>query len=215
MPALTDLTDLADLAVIDDAEVAASMLAPARRRILAALVEPGSATTVARGLGLPRQQVNYHLRALEAQGLVELVEERPRRGLTERVVRATAASYVVSPVALGELAADPSRVDRLSAAYVIALGARLVGEVAALVRGADRAGQGLATLGLDTEIRFASAADRAAFTRELAAAVTGLVERYHDESAPRGRWHRLVVAAHPRPNHSPTPAPPTTSEETA
>ncbi|MFN8193040.1 MAG: helix-turn-helix domain-containing protein [Nocardioidaceae bacterium] len=204
----------AGVAVVDDPDVAASMLAPARRRVLAALAEPGSATTVARRLGLTRQQVNYHLRALEEQGLVELVEERPRRGLTERVVRATAASYVVAPEALGELAVAPDRVDRLSSAYVIALGARLVSEVAALARGADDAGQSLATLGLDAEIRFASASDRAAFTQELVAAVTDLAARYHDESAPRGRRHRLVVAAHPLPA-PPHDKPATRPEETA
>ncbi len=44
-----------------------------------------------------------------------------------------------------------------------------------------------------------NAADRAAFTAELATAVQALAARYHDESAPNGRWHRLVVAAHPRP----------------
>ncbi|MGB5755904.1 MAG: hypothetical protein WBM50_03240, partial [Acidimicrobiales bacterium] len=53
-----------------------------------------------------------------------------------------------------------------------------------------------------TEIRFASAAERAAFTEELAEHITTLAAGYHDESAPRGRWHRLVVAAHPRPTRS-------------
>lgn len=199
----------ADVAVIDEPAAATSVLSATRRRVLAALAEPGSATTVAAQLGLARQKVNYHLRALEEQGLVALVEERPRRGLTERVVRATATSYVVAPATLGGLAADPRRVDRLSAAYLLALGARLVDEVAALRRSAEGAGRSLPTLGIDTEIRFASAADRAAFTEELAAGVAGLVSRYHDESASAGRWHRLVVAAHPRP------APPVVDEEPA
>jgi hypothetical protein len=34
---------------------------------------------------------------------------------------------------------------------------------------------------------------------ELTDAVTTLAAKYHDERAPRGRWHRLVVAAHPVP----------------
>ena len=50
---------------------------------------------------------------------------------------------------------------------------------------------------MDGEVRFASAADRAAFAEELAKAVTGLVSKYHDESAKRGRDHRLIVAVHP------------------
>jgi hypothetical protein len=119
---------------------------------------------------------------------------------------ASAASYVVSPGALGESAPDPARTDRLSARYLVALAARMVREVADLARHSDAAGQSLATLGIDTEIRFASAADRAAFTAELTNTVTDLVGRYHDESAPRGRWHRLVIAAHPFPPTS-TPRP--------
>jgi len=188
-----------DVEVIDDPAAAAAALEPVRAAVLAVLAEPGSATSVARQLGLPRQKVNYHLRALEEHGLVALVEERPRRGLTERVVRASARSYVVSPSALGGSGADPSRTDRLSSRYLIAVAARLVREVGLLARAADAAGQQLATLTVDTEIRFASPADRAAFTAELTRAVTDLASRYHDETAPGGRRHRLVVAAHPLP----------------
>ena len=57
----------------------------------------------------------------------------------------------------------------------------------------------LATLAVDTEVRFRSPADRAAFTAELADAITKLVSKYHDESAPGGRAHRLVIVAHPLP----------------
>jgi hypothetical protein len=69
--------------------------------------------------------------------------------------------------------------------------------VGELMGRAAAAGQGLATLSIDAEIRFRSAAERAAFTRELTAAVTNLAARYHDAEAPGGRPHRLVVAAHP------------------
>ena len=75
-----------DLQIIDDPAVAVVMLDPLRRSVLTALTEPGSASTLAVDLGLPRQKVNYHLRTLEEHGLVALLEERPRRGLTERVV---------------------------------------------------------------------------------------------------------------------------------
>lgn len=144
--------------------------------------------------------MNYHLRALEAHGLVREAETRRWGGITERRMVASAASYVVSPGALGPAAADPLRpADRLSAGYLIALAARMVREVGALLRGAEEAGKNLATLSIDTEIRFRSPAERAAFTRELTQAVTSLAARYHDEHAPGGRPHRLVVAAHPLP----------------
>ena len=193
-----------DVDVIDDPAAAMAALDPVRADILAILAEPGSSTTVAAALGLPRQQVNYHLRTLERHNLVRMVEERPKRGLTERVMLATARAYVLSPSTLGENAADPARTDRLSTRYLIAVAARMVREVADLARRADEAHKPLATLAIDSEIRFASAADRAAFTAELTAAVTALAAKYHDEQANRGRWHRVVVAAHPIPRTSPT-----------
>lgn len=184
--------------MIDDPGVALAVLDPVRARVLAALVEPGSATTVASVIGESRQKVNYHLRALQDHGLVHLVEERPRRGLTERVMVASARSYVMSSAVLGDSAADPGQTDGLSAQFLLALAARIISEVGELARRARSAEQTLATLAIDTEIRFASATERAAFTEDLSTAITSLVGRYHDEAAPGGRRHRLVVAAHPR-----------------
>jgi predicted ArsR family transcriptional regulator len=192
-----------DVDVIDDPVVAMAALDPVRASILAILAEPGSSTTVAATLGLPRQQVNYHLRTLERHNLIRMVEARPKRGLTERVMLATARAYVVSPSTLGESAADPTRTDRLSTRYLIAVAARMVREVADLARHADDARKPLATLAIDSEVRFASAADRASFTAELTTAVTALAAKYHDEQANRGRWHRVVVAAHPLPRSTP------------
>jgi DNA-binding transcriptional ArsR family regulator len=193
-----------DLHVIEDARAAALALDPIRNRLLSQLAAPASAAALAGRLGLTRQKVNYHLRALEAAGLVEPAEERQWGGLTERLMVATAASYVVSPAALGAIASDPDRAgDRLSASYLIALAARAVREVGVLWRGARAANKRLATLSIDTVIRFKSPADRAAFTADLASAITELAGRYHDEKAPRGRPHRLVVASYPAPETSP------------
>lgn len=187
-----------ELTVIDDPAAAGVSLDPIRSRLLAALVEPGSATTLAAVVGLTRQKVNYHLRTLEQYGLVELVEERRRGNMTERVLRATAASYVISPSTLGAVAPDPRRApDRLSARWLVAVAARTVREVGELIAGATKANKRLATFAMDGEVRFASAADRAAFAGELTAAITTLVARYHDDSAPDGRPHRVVVAVHP------------------
>ena len=121
----------------------------------------------------------------------------------ETIFVATAASYVVSPGALGPVTIDPNReVDRLSASYLIALGARVVREVSDLVRRAKEEGKRLATLAVDTEVRFRSPTDRAAFSKELTEAIATLVSKYHDASTPGGRAHRLVVVAHPLPRKS-------------
>jgi len=190
-----------DIQVIDDPAAATVALEPMRSRLLAELAAPASAATLATRVGLARQKVTYHLNALEAHGLVRLAETRKWGGITERLLVASAASYVVSPSAMGRVAVDPSReVDRLSASYLIALGARMVREVGDLVRRARETGKRLATLSVDTEVRFRSPTERAAFTHELADAIARLVSKYHDESAPGGRAHRLVVVAHPLPH---------------
>jgi DNA-binding transcriptional ArsR family regulator len=189
-----------DVEVIEDPAAAAVALDPMRARLLAELAEPISAGALALRIGVPRQKLNYHLRALESHGLVELTEERKRGGITERVLQASAGSYVVSPAALSASAADPGQAaDRLSARHMIALAGRLVREVASLSRRAETAGKRLPTMAIDTEIRFKSAADRAAFADELTAAVLDLASRYHHDN---GRPHRLVVAAHPKPEES-------------
>ena len=190
-----------DIQVIDDPAAATVALEPTRSRLLSELAAPASAATLATRVGLTRQKVNYHLNALEAHGLVRLAEERKWGGLTERLLVATAASYVVSPSALGPIAVDPDRaVDRLSAGYLIALGARIVREVGDLVRRATEAHKRLATLAIDTEVRFKSPTDRAEFTKELTESITTLVAKYHDASTPGGRAHRLVIVAHPLPH---------------
>lgn len=189
-----------DLEVIHDPAVATVALEPIRSRLLAELNQPASAASVAAKIGLTRQKANYHLNALQSHGLVRESGQRKWGGLTERLFVASAASYMVAPSAMGASATDPRKnSDRLSASYLIALAARIVQEVSDLVKRARKAEKHLATLSIDTEIRFRSATERAAFTRDLTQAVTALAARYHDVSAPGGRAHRLVVVAHPLP----------------
>ncbi|WP_437719532.1 ArsR/SmtB family transcription factor [Sorangium sp. So ce448] len=195
-----------DVDVIEDPAAAAAALEPVRSRLLSELSAPASAATLATRLGIARQKINYHLRALEAHGLVRMAGTRKWGGLTERLLVASAASYVVSPSALGPVAADPERAsDRLSATYLIALGARVVREVSDLLRRSREADKRLASLSIDAEVRFRSPAERAAFTGELTRAVTALVARYHDDAAPGGRSHRLVIVAHPTPTPNESP----------
>ena len=197
-----------DVAVIEEPGAAAVTLDPKRARLLSEMAEPVSAATLAARIGLPRQKVNYHLRALEKHGLVQIAGERKWGGLTERRLVATARSYLISPAALGPLACDPGRTrDRLSASYLIALAARIVREVSHFTRRSRETGKRLATFSLDTEIRFRSPEARARFSRELVTAISELARRYHDESAPGGRRHRLVVVAHPAPPNPPLEAP--------
>ena len=186
--------------VIGEAGRAASVLHPLRLRLLGELGEPESAAGLARRLGVPRQLVNYHLRQLETDGLVEPVGERRKRNCTERLVRAVARSYMISPSALGALAAHPDHVeDRASSAYLVAAGARLISEASEQRTAAQRAGKRLATLTIESDVRFATPAAQREFADELTAAVAALVAKYHGADTPGGRRFRLLVGSYPAP----------------
>lgn len=185
-----------NIRVLADPAAVELALDPIRASILEVLAEPGSAATVAAAVGSTRQKVNYHLKALEAHGLVELAEERVWGGITERLMRRTARYLVVAPDVLPGAVSDPSEVaDRLSAAYLIAVNARSVSEVGAIVDAAAPETR-LPTLTVDTVVGFRSAEDRAAFAADLQSALAALVARYHHDD---GRPHRLTVSSYPRP----------------
>lgn len=186
------------MAVVRETSRAAHLLDPMRVSLLERLAEPGSASSLSRDLGVPRQRINYHLRELEKAGFVELVEERRKGNCVERLVKATAQSYLISPEVLGALGRTPDeQQDRFSASYLMAAAGRMLRDVSECTHNATAARKRVATLTLETDIRFASAADRNAFAEELSAAIARVAAKYHDADAPGGRSFRLVVGAYP------------------
>jgi len=189
-----------ELLTVRDLRQAAALLQPQRLRLLKGLSEPDSAAGLARRLGLPRQQLNYHLRELERAGLVELVEERRRGNCVERVMVATARHYVISPEVLGGLSAGFDEVrDHFSSTSLVAVAARAIRELGELRSRADEQGKRLVTMTLESELSFASVEARNAFAKELSETIARLVVTYHDAKAPAGRMFRLVVGAYPSP----------------
>ena len=188
----------AALEVIEDADRATSILDPIRRQLLDELATPDSAAGLARRLGMARQMVTYHVRQLEAEGLVSFVAERRKRNCVERIVQATARSYVISPAALGSLGADPERIeDQFSSTYLLAVASKLIRDVATLRRRADASGKRLATMTAQTDVRFASPADQHAFAAELTECLGRLAAKYHQPNATNGRAFSFVIAGHP------------------
>jgi len=185
--------------IIEEQAKAAAILNPVRLQLLEALAEPKSAAGLARELKLPRQKVNYHLRELESAGCVELFEERKKGNCIERVMAATASHYLVDPTILGKLGSSPdAQRDRFSLSYLVSLAAKAIGDLVRLRKAADQAGKRVPTFSMEAEVRFANAADRQAFTEELANCVAKLTAKYHNEKAPRGRVFNYLLAAYPK-----------------
>ncbi len=190
----------AALQVIRNAHAAATALDPARLAILDRLQEPASAAAVSRETGIPRQKLNYHFKLLENSGLVEFVGERRKGNCMERLVRATARQYLISPEALGRLGTNFAQIrDRFSAAYLASAAARAIRDLAFVRSRADAVGKKIATLTLEANVKFTSPEQRNAFAEEFADTVARLVSKYHDESAPGGRNFRLLVGVYPKP----------------
>lgn len=190
-------------ALVDDQDAAHLALAPIRRRILASLARPASAAGLAERLDMPRQKIGYHLRALEAAGLVKLAGERQRRGFTERLFVA-AGSYVLDP-ALLQTPPDPDAAeaqDRHAADHLISTASTLVRDVARLREEAAAEGARLLTLTVEADVSFSRPADFDTFCNEAAESIAELARRY---SAPSGRRFRLTFAAHPSPPRRDTP----------
>lgn len=167
-------------------------LSPLRRQLLEALREPGSAASLAVQFGMPRQKLGYHLRALEAAGLVRLAEVRKRRGFSERLL--VADTFVLDP----GLVSPPRKTtaqDQYAASHLVGVAGGMVREVTRMASAAEAEGKRLLTLTIEAEIGFAAPQDFEIFAQRLTAAAQALAAEFTPGDARRG--YRLVMAAHP------------------
>ncbi len=204
---MTAGTARSSVALVEAPDALRVALPPLRRRLLERLREPASAVVVAGEFGLPRQQVNYHLRTLEAAGFLELVETRPRRGCTERVLRASARAFIVDPQVI---AAPPrpgarraaARQDRFAADTLVEAASGVVRDVTRMQARAAAQDARLLTCAIETEVRLDSPADFARLSATLATLVARAVADVG--VAQGGRSYRVVIGAHPTPARRPS-----------
>jgi DNA-binding transcriptional ArsR family regulator len=185
------------VALLEEPEKLRGALAPLRRRLLARLRTPASASELAREFEVSRQKLNYHLHKLEEAGLVELVGQRQRRGFVERVLKARADAYVVDPACMSGPSPESAREgDRHAAEHLVATAAITVREVARMQSAAERSGKRLLTFTLESEVRLAAPGDLHRFTEALATALGDVIAAF---DSPGGRPYRVVGAGHPAP----------------
>jgi DNA-binding transcriptional ArsR family regulator len=192
---------------VADMPRAAALLHPLRLRILDALREPDSAAGLARRLRLPRQKINYHMRELARARFLERAGQRRRRNMIERRYRTTARGYILSPELLGRLGVPQAQAeDVFSAAYLLGLLSLGQLELGRASREAATQSKRLATLSMNSELRFESAEQRARFTAELQRAIVEVTARHaapftrEDGTAGAGRPHRLILGCYPIPS---------------
>jgi DNA-binding transcriptional ArsR family regulator len=101
-----------DVFVIEDRETLKAISEPTRIAILELLAEPLTVSQLAEALGVPRTRLYRHVELLEAKGLIEPVEERKRRSVTERIYRVTASTIRPAPELLRSGDAE-ERIDTL------------------------------------------------------------------------------------------------------
>lgn len=184
------------MTLLEDSGQVRAALSPLRRKLLALLHQPASASELGARLGLPRQQINYHLGVLERAGLLRLVETRARRGCTERILQATASEFVVDPQLMGQRRTVRSR-DRFAADHLIQVAADTVRDVSRQQAESDRAKKRLLTFTIETDVSFAQPADVHRFTDVLAEAVRSAASDFAAGSG--GQRYRVVIGGHPAP----------------
>lgn len=182
--------------LVHDAEAAAALLSPMRMKILEHLREPDSASGLARKLNMNRQQLNYHLKELEKNKLLELVAEKKKGNCIERIVRATAKSYLICMDTFPQPTADLLK-DKFSSTYLVAAAAQTIREVATMQELAAKEKKKLSTFSLQAELSFADPAALHAFTEELSDTMARLITKYHAGNDPNARNYRFNVFAHP------------------
>lgn len=178
-----------DTLYIDDVAQADALLKPKRVEILRHLAEPTTCTQIGSALGETPQAIYYHVKRLQAAGLVSLVEERRVRGIAEGIYQSVARSFWVSPACVGRLGPERAREDMLGLGYLLNLSEELSRDLAQLAMGQVV----LPSFGIAGDITL-SPADGAAFVADLQRAFGEVLSRY---SGGEGHTFRLALACYP------------------
>jgi len=181
--------------VLDDADRVAALAHPIRIAILEQLRTPDSASGVARALGETRQKTNYHVKALLDAGLLEPAGERRARNFVEQLYQSVASTFLVAPALAWS---DDRRVDTLRAQlpleHLVRVGERLQRDAIGLLDRAAFDGEAIPAATVETEVRFADEATRAAFLDEYLAAIKPLLKKYGIRG---GDAYRVALAVYP------------------
>ncbi|WP_158884129.1 ArsR/SmtB family transcription factor [Amycolatopsis anabasis] len=181
-----------DVLYLESLEQADALLKPMRVEVLRQLAEPRTCTEISGVLGHSPQKIYYHVQRLAEAGLVDQVDSRQVRGITEGIYQASARAYWLSPRLVGTIA--PRRAgDELSFGYLL----NLVEQVQTDLADLGGAAVDLPSLAVSGEIQLA-AADRSAFLAELRDTLQELCTRYGGPADADRDPFKIAVAVYPK-----------------
>jgi DNA-binding transcriptional ArsR family regulator len=181
---------------------ARALLQPMRVELLRLLAEPRGIRELSQLVQASPQKVHYHLKSLEAAGLIRRVATRKVRALTESIYQAVAESFGPSPELLAMLGGGNRARDTLSKGYMLALAEDLVADAAKLALSIEAEGAQHPTLSVAAYVELADLRRRDAFLKELQGALLAIAEKYGvAEATPDAAGtYKLVLACYPQPD---------------
>lgn len=178
-----------EVAYLDRIEQAETLLKPHRLTVLKELAQPSTCTELAARLDQSPQRIYYHVKRLQAVGLVRLVSEHKVRGMTEGVYQAAAKKYWLSPALVGTLEDTARHGDDRNLARLLDLSEEVQRDIATLDRDAAR----LPSIGISGEIRV-----RPEQREEFLAALQGsLTELFTQYGGAEGDAFKVAIACYP------------------
>jgi DNA-binding transcriptional ArsR family regulator len=191
------LVNIQENYVLESPEQAMALLNPLRGEIVAHLMEPASASEVARQLNETPQRINYHLKSLEKVGIVRRVGSRQVRNLVEVLFQAVAKSFVLAE----SLSMKPETVRKLkdqgALSHLITTSERMKKDALLLMEQSDE-NEVIASAALQLQVSLADPEQRHAFVEEYVSLVHKLVAKYHSDSKQEDTY-QVLLAVYPKP----------------
>jgi len=189
--------------LIEKPDQAGALLHPLRLELLKLTDEPRTCTDLAEALGETPQRIYYHVKVLERAGVLEKVEERKVRAISEGYYRATARSFWLSPRLVGRIGGPRRARDQMSLGFLLALAEELQTDVGRL---AETEREEAPTLGFTAQVRLARPADRTAFLTDIQNLIQSIAKKYGAVGPPSlqpketsPETFRIIFACYPRP----------------
>ncbi|MBC7869901.1 MAG: helix-turn-helix transcriptional regulator [Chitinophagaceae bacterium] len=194
-----------DVCYIDDLNRAMTLLKPLRLEILRRLDEPRTCPELGDFFDETAQKIYYHIKALEAAGLVEKVEERRVRGVMEGYYQAAARSYWLAPKLVGQIGGAQQAGDQMSLRMLLELAEEVIEDTGKL-GSLSVMGSHVASLSLSAHVDLPDASRRAAFLKEVQVVFQQLAHKYglpEDElTVTDEQGFRLVLMCYPKSDFS-------------